>query len=88
MYQDYWDGRKYNVSKDSKYANQTFVILPTKNHGRLMLWQQKLKAQDIELFSNQKTIVTKSAATQSGDKLSNYVIPEGSLIIPNQQKLH
>ena len=64
MYQDYWDGRKYNVSKDSKYANQTFVILPTKNHGRLNALAQKLKAQDIELFSNQKTIVTKSAATQ------------------------
>ena len=85
MYQDYWDGRKYNLSKDSKYANQTFVILPTKNHGRLNALAEKLKAQDIELFSNQKTIVTKSAVTQSGEKLSNYVIPEGSLIIPNQQ---
>jgi len=85
MYQDYWDGRKYNLSKDSNYANQTFVILPTKNHGRLNALAEKLKAQDIELFSNQKTIVTKSAVTQSGEKLSNYVIPEGSLIIPNQQ---
>ena len=35
MYKDYWDGRKYNISKDSKYANQTFVVLPSKNHGRL-----------------------------------------------------
>jgi hypothetical protein len=26
MYEDYWDGRKYNVSKNSVYANQTFLM--------------------------------------------------------------
>ena len=31
MYQDYWDGRKYNVSRDGEYANQTFVVLATEN---------------------------------------------------------
>ena len=85
MYRDYWDGRKYNISKNSKYANQTYVILPTKNHGRLNALVEKLEAQDIELFSNQKSIIAKSVTTQSGKKISNYVIPENSLIIPNQQ---
>ena len=85
MYQDYWDGRKYNVSKDSKYANQTFVILPTKNHGRLNALAEKLEAQDIELFTNERSIAVKSATTQSGKNLTNYVVPKGSLVIPNQQ---
>ncbi len=85
MYQDYWDGRKYNVSKDSKYANQTFVILPTKNHGRLNALAKKLEAQDIELFTNERSIAVKSATTQSGKNLTNYVVPKGSLVIPNQQ---
>ena len=85
MYRDYWDGRKYNVSKDSKYANQTFVILPTKNHGRLNALADKLEAQDIELFTNERSIVVKSATTQSGENINNYVVPKGSLVIPNQQ---
>ena len=33
MYLDYWDGRKLNVSKDGKYSNQNFVILPNENQG-------------------------------------------------------
>ena len=28
MYEDYWEGRKYNVSKNGVYEKQTFVILP------------------------------------------------------------
>ena len=85
MYQDYWDARKYNVSKNSKYANKTFVILPTKNNGRLNALAEKLHAQDIELFTNERSIVVKSANTQSGDNITNYVVPKGSLVIPNQQ---
>ena len=85
MYQDYWEARKYNVSKNSKYANQTYVILPTKNNGRLNALAEKLQAQDIELFTNERSIIVKSATTQSGKNITNYVVPEGSLVIPNQQ---
>ena len=85
MYQDYWDARKYNVSKNSKYANQTYVILPTKNNGRLNALAEKLQAQDIELFTNERSIIVKSATTQSGENITNYVVPKGSLVIPNQQ---
>ena len=85
MYQDYWDARKYNVSKNSKYANQTYVILPTKNNGRLNALAEKLQAQDIELFTNERSIIVKSATTQSGENITNYVLPKGSLVIPNQQ---
>ncbi|RCL40533.1 MAG: peptidase, partial [SAR86 cluster bacterium] len=85
MYQDYWEARKYNVSKNSKYANQSYVILPTKNNGRLNALAEKLQAQDIELFTNERSIIVKSATTQSGENITNYVVPEGSLVIPNQQ---
>jgi hypothetical protein len=85
MYQDYWNGRKYNISKNSVYANQTFVILPTKNHGRLNALAEKLRAQDIELFTNNNSISVETALNQSGKSLEDFMIPEGSLIIPNKQ---
>ena len=85
MYRDYWDGRKYNVSKDSEYANQTFVVLPTDNNTRLNTLANKLKAQDIELFQNTKDIKVENVTLQSGQLVTNYTIPAGSMIIPNRQ---
>ena len=85
MYRDFWEGRKYNVSKDSKYANQTFVILPTENVGRLKTLIEKLQLQGIELYKNNKPILVKNVLKQSGDIDDNFSIPVGSLIIPNRQ---
>ena len=85
MYQDFWEGRKYNVSKSSEYANQSFVILPTKNNGRLNTLAEKLKAQDIEVYVSTSPIQTKSALKQTGDSIENFTIPSGSMIIPNLQ---
>ena len=85
MYRDFWEGRKYNVSKDSKYANQTFVILPTENVGRLKTLIEKLQFQGIELYKNNKPILVKNVLKQSGDIDDNFSIPVGSLIIPNRQ---
>jgi hypothetical protein len=50
MYKDYWNGRKLNVSNESKWANQSFVILPTKNAKRINTLAEKLKAQNIEIY--------------------------------------
>ena len=85
MYQDFWEGRKYNVSKNSEYANQSFVILPTNNNGRLNTLAKKLKAQDIEVYISTSPIQTKSALKQTGDSIENFTIPSGSMIIPNLQ---
>jgi len=85
MYLDYWDGRKFNVSKNGKYANQTFVILPTDNHGRLNALVAKLEAQDVELYRNTKVLTVQSALKQTGELVENFLIPKGSLIIPNRQ---
>ncbi len=85
MYQDYWDGRKYNVSKNSKYAERTYVVLATDNNGRLNALAEKLKAQDIEIYKNDKPINVSNSLKQNGEIVSEYTIPPGSMIVPNKQ---
>ena len=85
MYEDYWDGRKFNVSSDSKYANRSYVILPTKNNGRLNVLAEKLKAQEIEIYQNNKPISVSNVLKQNGVIEDEYIIPAGSMIIPNKQ---
>ena len=85
IYQDYWDGRKYNISKDSIYADTSFVVLPTNNKGRLNTLATKLKAQDIEIYQNDKPINSSNVFRQNGDIEKDFVIPTGSMIIPNRQ---
>ena len=85
LYMDYWDGRKYNVSNDSKYANKSYVILPTRNIGRLNTLADKLLAQDIEIYQNNNPINANDVLKQNGDIEKDYIIPAGSMIIPNNQ---
>ena len=85
MYEDYWDGRKYNVSSTSKYSNRSYVILATDNNGRTNALAEKLKAQDIEIYKNEKPIKVSNALKQNGITVSEYTIPSGSMIIPNNQ---
>ena len=85
MYKDFWDGRKYNISKDGKFVNQTFVILPSKNAGRINTLAEKLLAQDIEIYKNDKPLKAEDVLNQSGDIIEDYIIPAGSMIIPNRQ---
>ena len=85
MYKDYWDGRKYNVSNDSKYSNRTYVILATDNNGRLNVLAEKLIAQDIQIFKNDKPINVSNALKQNGVIEDEYTIPVGSMIVPNNQ---
>ncbi len=85
MYKDYWDGRKYNVSNNSKYSNRSYVVLATDNKGRLNALSEKLIAQDIEIYKNEKPINVTNALKQNGTTVSEYTIPSGSMIIPNNQ---
>ena len=85
MYKDYWDGRKFNISSNSKYANRSYVILPTKNNGRLNVLADKLKAQEIEIYKNNKPISVSNVLKQNGVIEDEYIIPSGSMIIPNKQ---
>jgi hypothetical protein len=85
MYKDYWEARKLNVSKESEWANQTFVILPTKNSSRINTLADKLKSQNIEIFTNKQNINVKNVLKQTGDIVEEFTIPAGSMIIPNRQ---
>ena len=85
MYEDYWDGRKYNVSSNSKYSNRSYVVLATDNNGRINALAEKLKAQDIEIYKNDKPINVSNALKQNGVTVNEYTIPTGSMIIPNNQ---
>ncbi len=85
MYLDYWEGRKYNVSKDSQYSNQSFVILPTKNLERVNTLAEKLQIQGIELFKNESPIYVNNVLKQNGEYEEEFTIPSNSLIIPNRQ---
>ena len=85
MYEDYWDGRKYNVSSNSKYSNRSYVVLANDNNGRINALAEKLKAQDIEIYKNNKPINVSNALKQNGVTVSEYTIPTGSMIIPNNQ---
>ena len=85
MYEDYWDGRKYNISSNSKYSNRSYVVLATDNNGRINALAEKLKAQDIEIYKNDKPINVSKALKQNGITVSDYTIPSGSMIIPNNQ---
>ena len=85
MYKDYWDGRKYNISSLSEYANKSYVVLPTDNLGRLNTFISKLEAQEIEMYKSTKAIKVSNAVNQIGDTKEDYLIPKGSLIVPNNQ---
>ena len=85
MYEDYWDGRKYNVSSNSKYSNRSYVVLANDNNGRINALAEKLKAQDIEIYKNDNPIIVTNALKQNGITVSEYTIPTGSMIIPNNQ---
>ena len=85
MYEDYWDGRKYNVSSNSKYSNRSYVVLANDNNGRMNALAEKLKAQDIEIYKNNKPINVSNALKQNGVTVNEYTIPTGSMIIPNNQ---
>ena len=85
MYRDYWDGRKYNVSSKSEFANRSYVFLANENHGRMNALVDRLEAQGIELFTNKSPIKVDSAITQLGERKKQFEIPAGSLIVPNRQ---
>ena len=85
MYRDYWDGRKYNVSSKSEFGNRSYVFLANENHGRMNALVERLEAQGIELYTNDKPLTVTAATTQLGEQAKDLEIPAGSLIVPNRQ---
>jgi len=84
MYKDYWQDRKQVISKNSRYANQTFIVLANENHSRMQRLVDVLQAQDIEVFEAQADFKVKNANNHLGKSIDT-TITKGSLVIPNRQ---
>lgn len=84
IFNDFVKSRKTHVARSGKYANQSFVILPTDNTSRLNKLLELLDLQGIEYFTNTKDIDVDDAKNHLG-QVQDTVIPKGSIIIQNRQ---
>lgn len=79
------DDRANVVSARGPYADRSFVILPTENHGRLIDFLDLVAIQDFELHRVTQDTRVRSATDQLGRSLSNFTLPEGALVLRNRQ---
>ena len=85
IYLDFVEARREALSPRGPYGNRSYVILPTANASRLAQFVEKLRAQDIEVFVATDDISVRNATKQSGEVLSRFEIPAGSVVVPNRQ---
>ncbi|GGW95198.1 M14 family metallopeptidase [Alteromonas halophila] len=85
MYQDFWLGRKNNVSSKGKFANRSYVILANDNHGRTQALVDRLLAQDIDVYTAEADFDVDEATNHLGSTLEDVIIPAGSIVVPNRQ---
>jgi hypothetical protein len=79
------DDRAAVVSTDSRYANRSFVILPTANQGRLNDLKDLLRVQDFEVHRTTAERQVARATDQLGRQHEDLTIPVGSLVLRNRQ---
>ena len=79
------DDRADVVSARGPYANRSFVILPSDNHGRLMDFLDLVALQSFELHRVTQDTRVRSAIDQLGRQLSNFTLPRGALVLRNRQ---
>ena len=85
LYQDFVDDRRLVASKNSKYADRSFVILPTKNQTRIDHFIELMQRQGINVYRTKKSFKVSKVTTQQGEKLKSSIIPAGALVVPNRQ---
>ena len=78
MYEDYWQGRKNNISNKGKFANRTYVILANDNHGRTQAFVDRLLAQDIDVYTTTRDVEVSKAVNHLGETLKSTVVPKKS----------
>ncbi|MCC5865314.1 MAG: hypothetical protein JJU31_09370 [Wenzhouxiangella sp.] len=79
------EDRARSVSSRGNYANRSWVILPSDNHGRL---NDLLDLVDIQGFEIHRLTGDRRAARavdHTGRELRNVTLPEGSLVLRNRQ---
>lgn len=82
---DFVKNRQNMVSNKGRFANRSYVILPTDNTSRLTKFLALLELQNIEYFVTTKAQSVKSATNQLGQTLSKVSIPKGSIVVQNRQ---
>lgn len=85
LYQDFVKDRRNVASAKSPYADQSFVILPSKNNARITQFIELMQRQDINVYRTTKSLKVSNATTQQGKKLKSTTIPKGTLVVPNRQ---
>jgi hypothetical protein len=73
------------ISADSRYANRSFVILPTANQGRLNDLKDLLRVQNFEVHRTTAERRVAEATDQLGRQHEDLTIPAGSLVLRNRQ---
>ncbi len=84
MYQQYAADRRAMLASSSPYANISYAILPSDNHGRMNDLVEILQLQDIEVYQTTREL-TVSDATDHLGKTSRTTLPEGTVVVPNRQ---
>lgn len=85
MLQAFAEDRAASVSASGDYANRSFVILPTANHGRMSELMDLLAIQGFEAHRLTHEHRVSRATDQLGREQRNVGLPAGSLVLRNRQ---
>ncbi|KZN62112.1 hypothetical protein N473_21440 [Pseudoalteromonas luteoviolacea CPMOR-1] len=84
IYRDFVKDKRQLISKGSPFAEQTFAILPTKNHQRMAKFVDLMQLQGFELHQSTRPIKVSKAKNQLGEMVKAE-LPAGTLLIRNRQ---
>jgi hypothetical protein len=79
------EDRAASVASRGPYANRSFVILPTANHGRIAELKDLVAIQGFELHRLTRDQRVSRATDQLGREQRNVTLPAGSLVLRNRQ---
>ncbi|KGJ96940.1 M14 family metallopeptidase [Colwellia psychrerythraea] len=85
IFNDFVKNRMSHVASKGKYANKSFVILPTDNTSRLNDFLYLLDLQGIEYQQTSKAQTVDDAVNHLGQTIEEAKVPKGSIIIQNRQ---
>ena len=85
MLQAFAEDRAASVSSRGDYANRSFVILPSANHGRMAELKDLLAIQGFEAHRLTRDQQVSRATDQLGREQRNVRLPAGSLVLRNRQ---
>lgn len=85
IFNDFVKNRKAHVSSKGKYANKSFVILPTDNTSRINEFLYLLDLQGIKYQQTSKEQTVDDAVNHLGQIIAETTIPKGSIVIQNRQ---